>query len=135
LRFVFDTNVIVSALLLTNSKPHRAFLHALQRGKVLVSEAVLAELYQVLARKRFRHYIEEKDIHAFLAALTHEAEWINVNVQINACRDPKDNKFLELAVSGRATHLVSGDLDLLSLDPFHDVTILPPQALLEMLNQ
>jgi uncharacterized protein len=132
LRFVFDTNVIISALLLAHSTPHQAFLQALERGKVLLSDAVLAELHEVLARKRLRRYIDEKDIHAFLAALTHEAEWIDVSVEIKACRDPRDNKFLELAVSGRATHLVTGDSDLLTLNPFQGITILSPHALLEI---
>jgi predicted nucleic acid-binding protein len=47
---------------------------------------------------------------------------------ITACRDPKDNKFLELAVSGQATHLISGDPDLLVLSPFRGIPIVTPQA-------
>ncbi|MGC2743605.1 MAG: putative toxin-antitoxin system toxin component, PIN family [Candidatus Angelobacter sp.] len=58
-------------------------------------------------------------------------EWIDVNVQIKACRDPKDNKFLEVAVSGKATHLITGDSDLLVLDPFQGIRILPPQEFLD----
>lgn len=56
-----------------------------------------------------------------------------MNVQIKACRDPKDDKFLEAAVSGQATHLITGDADLLVLDPFQGIRILPPQEFLDMI--
>jgi len=131
LRFVFDTNVLVSALLLPDSKPRKALERALQNGKVLLSYAVLAELYEVLSRKQFRRYIDEEDIRTFVAALTREAEWVDVNVRIAACRDSKDDKFLELGVSGHATHVVTGDSDLLALDPFQGIRIVPPQELLK----
>ena len=123
---------MVSALLLPESKPRQALGLALRKGKVLLSFAALAELYEVLTRKRFRKYVDEEDIRSFLAALTREAQWVEVNVQINACRDPKDNKFLELAVSGNGTHIVTGDADLLALNPFRGIEILPPHRFLEI---
>ncbi|PYU17491.1 MAG: putative toxin-antitoxin system toxin component, PIN family [Acidobacteria bacterium] len=132
MRRVFDTSVIVSALLLLDSKPRQALDLALQKGKVLLSFPVLAELYEVLGRKRLRRYIDEEDVRIFLAALTREAQWVDVDVQIAACRDSKDNKFLELAVSGHATHIVTGDSDLLALDPFQGIQILPPHSFLEL---
>jgi putative PIN family toxin of toxin-antitoxin system len=82
LRCVFDTNVLVSALLLPDSKPRHALELALQEGRILLSFAALAELYEVLSRKRFRRYVDEEDIRSFLAALTREAEWVDVDVQI-----------------------------------------------------
>jgi uncharacterized protein len=132
LRCVFDTNVFVSALLLPDSKPRHALDKALRQGRVLISFATLAELHEVLSRKRFRRYVDEEDIRSFLAALTREAEWVDVETRIRACRDPKDDKFLELAVSGQGTHIVTGDTDLLALNPFHGVEILPPHRFLEL---
>ena len=79
---------------------------------------MLAELYKVLSRKQFRRYVDEEDIRGFIAAVTSGAEWVDSMVEIRACRDPKDDKFLELAVSGQATHIVTGDADLLVLHPF-----------------
>jgi len=76
--------------------------------------------------------VDEEDIRSFLAALTREAEWVEVGVRITACRDPKDDKFLELAVSGRGTHIVTGDSDLLALDPFQGIEILPPHRFLQL---
>lgn len=130
MRCVFDTNVLVSALLLPDSKPRQALEQALLKGRVLLSFATLAELYEVLGRKKFLRYIDEEDIRSFLAALTREAEWVEVNVRIAVCRDPKDDKFLELAVSGNATHIVTGDADLIALNPFRGIEILPPHRFL-----
>lgn len=132
MRCVFDTNVLVSALLLPDSKPRQALDRALREGKVLVSFAALAELYEVLSKRKFRRYIDETDIRSFLAALTREAQWVDVDAQITVCRDSDDNKFLELAVSGRATHIVTGDADLLVLNPFRGIQILPPHSFLEL---
>jgi putative PIN family toxin of toxin-antitoxin system len=131
LRCVFDTNVLVSALLLPDSKPRQAVDLALRKGQILLSFAVLAELYEVLSRKQFRQYVDEEDIRVFLAALVRETQWVEVDAQVAACRDPRDNKFLELAVSGRATHIVTGDSDLLALNPFRGIQILTPHSFLE----
>lgn len=128
---MFDTNVLVSASLLPNSKPRKALDLALNQGKLLLSLAALAELCEVLSRKRFRRYINEEDIRTFIAVLTREAEWVDVDVRIAACRDPKDDKFLELAVMGGATYIISGDFDLLALTPFRGISIITAQAFLE----
>jgi putative PIN family toxin of toxin-antitoxin system len=62
--------------------------------------------------------------------LTREAEWVEIDVQIAACRDSRDDKFLELAVSGHTTHIVTGDTDLLALNPCQGIEILPPHRFL-----
>lgn len=122
----------MSALLSPESKPRLAVDKAQQGGKILLSFAALTELYEVLNRKQFRRYVDEEDIRRFLAALTREAHWVDVHIQISACRDPKDDKFLSLAVSGHATHIVTGDADLLTLHPFQGIQVLTPGAFLEM---
>lgn len=130
MRCVFDTNVIISALLLIDSTPRRAFDKARNQGVLLLSLSVLTELHDVLSRTKFRRYIDDEGVRSFLTALTREAEWVDVVAEVNACRDPKDNKFLELAISGHATHIVSGDSDLLVLNPFRGVEILSPATFL-----
>lgn len=97
----------------------------------MISFATLAELSEVLSRSKFRRYIDEEDIRRFLAALARESQWIDAGVQITACRDPKDDKFLSLAVSGHATHIITGDSDLLALHPFQGIQILQPQVFLD----
>ena len=49
---------------------------------------------------------------------------------IRACRDPKDDKFLEAAVHGNADALITGDADLLALHAFHEIPILTPDRFL-----
>jgi len=122
----------VSALLLPDSKPRHALDLALRRGKVLLSFAVLAELYEVLSRKKFRLCIDEENIRTFVAASTRESQWVDVDVRITACRDSKDDKFLELAVSGHAAHIATGDFDLLALNPFQGIEILLPQEFVKL---
>ena len=115
------------------SKPRRAVDLTFRNEKVLISLPVLSEIREVLGCKQFRRYVDDIDVRAFLAALTSEAEWIDTVLEIKACRDPKDDKFLELAVSGHATHIISGDSDLLALNPFQDIQIIPPHSFLELL--
>jgi uncharacterized protein len=119
-------------LLLPDSKPRQALDLALRKGQILLSFATLAELYDVLARQKFRRYVDETDIRIFLAALARQAQWIATEIKIAACRDPRDDKFLELAVSGDATHIIPGDSDLLALNPFQGVQILPPHVFLNL---
>ena len=126
MRCVLDTNVFVSALLSPGSKPRMAVNRAQREGAILLSHAVLAELFEVLHREKSRRYIDDDDIRRFLAALTREAEWVDVDVEVTVCRDSKDDKFLSLAVCGNATHLVTGDEDLLVLHPFRGIEIVSP---------
>lgn len=125
-RFVFDTNSVVSALLLKQSISRRAFDHAREFGVLLVSLETLSELADVLRRSKFNKYLTEQERQQFLAAYVREAIFIEPAETIRACRDPKDDKFLELAVGGQATLIVSGDRDLLVLDLFRGIPILPP---------
>jgi putative PIN family toxin of toxin-antitoxin system len=132
-RTVIDTSVAVSAVLLPRSVPRQAFDVAVVRGKLLVSEATVAELEEVLRRSKFNKCVPEKKRLEFLAALVQEAELVEVTEVITTCRDAKDNKFLELAVSGRASHLISGDDDLQALHLFRGIAVVTPQAFLTSL--
>lgn len=126
MRVVFDTIVVVSALMLLGSPPRRAFDAALQHGQLLVSEAMLEELDDVLRRPKLAGYVSEEQRLEFLAAYIRDAEDVLVTTRLRECRDPKDDKFLELAIAGKATHIVSGDQDLLTLSPFRGIVILTP---------
>src|SRR6266849_3425286 len=114
-RTVVDTSVAVSAVLLTRSVPRQAFDRASERGRLLISALTVAELDEVLRRPRFDKYVTEEKRLEFLATLIREAELIDVTVAVFDCRDPKDDKFLELAVSGKADRIITGDDDLLVL--------------------
>jgi len=134
-RCVFDTNVLVSALMFDRSKPARAFFVALRVGEVLVSADVISELSDVLGREKFRRYVNEEERGRFLRSLLREAKLVGIQETVRACRDPKDDKFLELAVNGDADCIVSGDDDLLTLGPFRGIRILTPDGFLEALQR
>lgn len=68
MRCVFDTNVLISALLLPDSKPRRALDLALRKAEVLPSFEAIAELYEVLSRKQFRRFVDEEDVRSFIAS-------------------------------------------------------------------
>ena len=129
-RYVFDTNVLVSAALLENSVPGRALEKGRTSGTLLVSDETVNEVVAVLAHPKFEKYIDVDDRERFLKALISEAEHVAITGQIQACRDPRDDKFLELATSGKASHIISGDEDLLVLSPFHEIPIVTPAAFL-----
>jgi putative PIN family toxin of toxin-antitoxin system len=75
-------------------------------------------------------YIAEDLRDEFLAAYLAMAEFVVTTEQITACRDPKDNQVLETAIDGHATCILSGDKDLLVLNPFRDIPILTPSEFL-----
>lgn len=127
MRSVLDTNVIVSAVLLKESISRQAFDKALEEGKILISVPVLLELAEVLSRKKLDKYLLEEERMRFLVALLRETELVEITETITDCRDAKDNKFLELALSGKADYIVSGDEDLLVLSPFRGIPILTPR--------
>ena len=129
-RFVCDVNVIISAVLLPGSKPDHALRKVQDLGQLLASESMWLELEQVITRPKFNRYITPEERNEFLLDLSETIQFINVTEQINECRDPKDNKYLELAVSGKAECIVTGDEDLLVLNPFRGIEILTIQEFL-----
>jgi len=130
-RFVIDTNVLISALLFQNSIPFRAIALAEKQGIILYSEATLNKLEQFLNRKKFKKYLSLEDRQVFLLKLISTSELVSITEKIAVCRDEKDNKFLELAVSGNANVIVTGDLDLLVLNPFQAVEIVTPDIFID----
>jgi uncharacterized protein len=129
--FVFDTNILISALLFKDSIPRKAFDRALEKGKILISLDAVVELNEVLGREKFNKYVSEEERVEFLIALLQEAIFIEVVEVVTGSRDPHDDKFLELAVNGNAELIVSGDRDLLSLHPFQGIAIVTPRDFLE----
>lgn len=86
----------------------------------------LEELADVLGRPRFDSYISYQEHKEFLMALLDASELVEVVDQIQVCRDPEDDKILELAVSGKTDYILTGDDDLLVLNPFQRVSIITP---------
>lgn len=128
---MIDTNLWVSRLLMPNGAAARAVDRGLSWGIALMSEATLAELSEVLSRGRFDRYVTREDRQHFLRLLGGIVRIVSITRTIAACRDPADDKFLDVALSGEARLILTGDRDLLELHPFHGIEILGPADFLD----
>ena len=128
--WVFDSNVLISRLLAPRGVAAQAVDHALARGVLLVSAETLGELVEMLNRPKFDPYVSLEQRRQFVERLGGVARMISIPRQLRACRDPKDDKFLDVAVHGGAQAIITGDRALLELDPFLGVRIVKPAAFL-----
>lgn len=136
MRAVADTNVIVRALIRPRGTVGPVLLRLRQGDYTLLySDSLLEELADVLNRPRIRdkYRLTNNDIQTVLALILLRGEAVTPDQTITICRDPKDNKFLEVAVAGRADVIVTGDDDLLVLHPFAGIPIVSPSTFLQML--
>jgi hypothetical protein len=130
-RVVVDTNVLISAALLSTSTPTK-LLDALKESRaiLLFSTETQKELQTRIMKKKFDQYVSLAKRQRFLAQLDAVTEYIPIVNRPMGCRDKDDDKFLETAVIGKADCLVTGDNDLLAMDPFQGIPIvLPAKAL------
>jgi putative PIN family toxin of toxin-antitoxin system len=125
-RFVFDTNTFISAALLPGSVNAEALDLAFNIGIILVSHSSFSEFTEVIFRKKFDRYLTDERRLQVIQKLERDTHLCEVNTVLHDCRDPKDNKFLELAIDSNALCIISGDKDLLVLHPFHNISILTP---------
>ena len=123
---IFDASALVSAALKADSVPERALLRAEEVDVFALSAAVDAEIAGVLGRPKFVRTIPLARRDRFLQILRRAAVWFEPAVQVTDCRDPKDDKYLELALAAGAETIVSSDDDLLVLHPWRGVRILRP---------
>jgi putative PIN family toxin of toxin-antitoxin system len=111
--------------------PHRALLKARMESRLLASDETLAEFGKVLLRDKFDKAIDRALREELIEEYSRLCTLVPIPRPIHACRDPKDDKFLEVAVHGRADAIVTGDSDLLDLNPFRGIAILTPAECLE----
>ncbi len=130
-RLVIDTNMLISAALFPKSIPGQVLDKAVRMGLVLFSEATLAELEDVLYREKFDDYLSDEKRTIFIEALKTISHTVAIKESIQVCRDPKDDKFLEVAVNGKATAIVTGDKDLLVLHPFRNILVIQAHEFIE----
>ena len=126
-RAVFDTNALISALILPNSITAKALYFAVEHVEIIVSKATWQEFEQKIKKTSLERYFrntQDRDtaVHAINRVVAHVA----VRSVVTDCRGPKDNLFLALALDGNAETIISGDSDLLVLNPWRDVRIQSP---------
>ena len=123
--FVFDTSCLVSAALLSDSVSRKALEKAVFAGELAMSVKTTEEFIEVLYRKKFdRYFFHDNERWIIINKVEVNAKLFAPEIEITDCRDPKDNKFLELAVTANASCIITGDDDLLVLHPFRSIPIL-----------
>ena len=136
MRAVIDTGVFVSALLRKHGTTGDV-LRALrdERFTVIYTTDIVVEIIDVLGRAEFRskYHIEADDITALVNLIRLRGELVIPGRKVAACRDPKDDKFLEAALATQTDCIVSGDTDLLDLITFEEIPILRPVEFLARL--
>ena len=133
-RAVVDTNVFLSALL--GGRGTLPVLEALvaRRFSLLTSQPLLDELVALLSRPEWLRILEPARCREVLTVIREAATFVTPRKRLTVCRDPGDNVLLECALVGRADYLVTGDKDLLVLDPFRGTRILRPADFLRLLS-
>ncbi|MCY7406027.1 MAG: putative toxin-antitoxin system toxin component, PIN family [Alkalinema sp. CAN_BIN05] len=126
-RVVLDTNLLLSASLFKTSLARKAFDAVVtSESEIILSKAVLEELTDVFNLLRFDRYVSVERRNQFLADFLELVEMVEITKTIVDCRDPKDNKFLKLAISGYANYILTNDKDLFVLNPYENITIATP---------
>jgi uncharacterized protein len=125
-RIVLDTNVLISAALSRLGKPFACLDWVLDNATLIVSRELLEELETRLTRPKFSKYVDDSRRRAFVSDVGLSAVQVELSGTVTVCRDPDDNKLLEIALVGRADCRVTGDQDLLILDSFQGIPILTP---------
>ncbi len=136
MRAVIDTGVWVSGLIRRQGTTGDV-LRALRDGRftAIYTTDTMVEIIEVLGRADFRvkYHIEPGDITALVNLIRLRGELAAPTRKVKACRDPKDNKFLEAALATPTDCIVSGDADLLDLTSFEGIPILRPAEFLAKL--
>ncbi len=133
LRVVFNTNILVSRLLAPkDSVPAQVVRSVFKQGGIsLFSEATFVELQTVLSRAKFDAYVSREKRQYFISEMRELGLFIAIRKHISLCRDPADDKFLEVAVNGKADYLITGNQDLLVLESIETIPILSPADFLK----
>jgi len=123
MRVVVDTNILVSFAIRPNENFERLFDYLARQDITLISDDTVAELFTVLNRNKFRKYIRQDSAMDYIEWYVGISELVTVTESVIACRDPKDDKFLSLAVAGKADCIIAGDSDLLEMIAYEGIPI------------
>jgi len=136
IRAVLDANVFISGILNAQGAPGQVLdAWRAEQFQLLISTPILDELERVLHYPKIatRHGWSPALVQQFLFRLTTIAITTPGDLALSVVDDPSDNRYLECAVEGNATYIVSGDRDLLRLVRFEGIAIVTPQAFLDVL--
>lgn len=134
---VIDTNILISFALFPDGILGKSVSKALACHEFAFSRATFSELEEVLMRSKFDRYVSPESRQEFLDVLTASAKWIEDSElpRVTDCRDSNDNKFLDVAIACNAEYIVSGDMDLLILNPYRGIRIVTIAELMNTLRE
>jgi putative PIN family toxin of toxin-antitoxin system len=127
---VADTNLVISFFMGSKAPASVAFSLLMDEYQLIASHDTFAEFREVFMREKFARIRRERRL-AAVSRYRFLVEMIPAVVDIHVCADPKDDKFLSLAVSGNASLILTSDDHLLRLNPFRGIAILKPAQYLE----
>ncbi len=131
---VIDTNIFISAALSPKGTAYQAFALAVQEFTIVQSAETYQEIAQRLYKPKFDKYVSDERREELLNLIKIKSQFVETKSSITSCRDPDDNKFLELAVDSNAQFLITGDQDLLTLksQPEYQHLIISARDFLEL---
>ena len=130
MRVLFDTDILISALLFPGGRGEAALLRIIEGyDQLLLSKPLLNELLEALARK-FSH--DPKELAHVAVYLGELSEIISPRTQLNLLEDEPDNRVLECAVAGKADAVVTGDKAMLQLGEFQGISLLSLKDFLDL---
>ena len=129
MRVVFDSNILIPALLFPGKHAEKAIFRIIEgRDQLLISKPIVDEVLKVLATKFVRDPEELARVAVLLADL---AEMVHPRRRVRFLKDEADNRILECAVTGNADLIVTGDQAMLELRVFERVRLLSLRAYLD----
>ena len=113
-RVIIDTNLWISFLLTRDFSKFDSII-ADNEITLLFSEELLNEIIEITQRIKFKRYFKLDEVESLILMIKTRAIFVDVTSEIQKCRDIKDNFLLSLSMDGKASHLLTGDKDLLIL--------------------
>ena len=136
MKIILDTNIYFSALVFDRDIL-KLLDHCYNLYKVHVSAESLDEIKRIIYGEKALKLMKVSDlneVNAFYKKIEIDSYFTQVTETVTICRDPKDNKFLELAKTINAEYIISGDKDLLDLKTFENTVILKPSEFSKLYN-
>ncbi|MEQ8672330.1 MAG: putative toxin-antitoxin system toxin component, PIN family [Aggregatilineales bacterium] len=135
IRAVIDTQIFLRAAINSKSLPAKIIFDYSERYELLMSDAIVDEIKDVLNRPKLRKKFSSltDEVVNSVVSLLKTAENITVTAVTAVSRDPKDDIFIACAEHGKANYIVSEDQDLLVLNPYKTVQIINASAFLAVL--
>lgn len=129
-RFILDTNVLISAFIVRATVTYSVLSHCVSKGMLLFSTDTFEEFYRVISRSKFDKYFSDSDRRKLVYKVLDISQYQKVSSDLKLCTGETDNMFLNLAVDGGASCIVTGDKALLQVNPLGNIPILNPRQFL-----